>query len=72
MALTASSTGIRRAPNGLDSSKPVPVRFTAEERARHKRIAETEQRSLASVVRLLALKGAEVYDRDPSSLLRGS
>lgn len=55
----------KRAPNGLDSNKPVPVRLTAEERAKVRDIAEKESRSMASVLLMAARLGFTEYERNP-------
>lgn len=59
----------RRAPNGLNSAKPIYLRFTPEERARAESIASKEKRTLAAVCRLACLRGFDEYDRDPRALV---
>lgn len=47
----------RRAPNGVLSDKPIPVRLLPAERNELEELAKREQRSLASVSRLVLLRG---------------
>lgn len=53
----------RRVPNGAVSEKPIAVRLHPEELARVKARAAREQRSMASVLRLAALRGLDECDR---------
>ncbi|SDZ71290.1 hypothetical protein SAMN05518854_11766 [Variovorax sp. YR266] len=53
----------RRAPNGVISDKPIPIRLLPAERAKLEKMAEREQRSLASVSRLVLLRGLAVCER---------
>ena len=56
----------RRAPNGVVTSKPIPMRLRPEERAQVEQWAKSEQRSLASVCRLMFLRGAAECERTKS------
>lgn len=47
----------RRAPNGVLSDKPIPIRLLPSERSELVELAKREQRSLASVSRLVLLRG---------------
>jgi hypothetical protein len=49
----------RRSPIGVESEKPIGLRLLKEERAIVEEMAEAEVRSLASMSRLLVLKGLE-------------
>ncbi|BEP43017.1 hypothetical protein [Variovorax sp. V15] len=64
----ASKTRVRRAPNGAVSDKPVAVRLHPDELERFKSRAAREQRSMASVVRLAALRGLDECDRTNTPL----
>jgi len=48
---------IGRAPNGVVTKKPIPLRLLPEERAAVEALAAREQRSLASTCRLVLLRG---------------
>ncbi|WP_143098211.1 hypothetical protein [Variovorax sp. OK605] len=61
-------TRVRRAPNGTVSDRPVAVRLHPEELERFKSLAAREQRSMASVLRLAALRGLEECDRTNTPL----
>ena len=58
----------RRAPNGVVSNKPIPIRLMPAERAAVERLAVLEQRSLASVCRLALLRGLADCERTQSPL----
>ncbi|WP_218137556.1 hypothetical protein [Variovorax sp. YR266] len=45
------------------SDKPIPIRLLPAERAKLEKMAEREQRSLASVSRLVLLRGLAVCER---------
>ncbi|MDF3821692.1 hypothetical protein P3G55_17440 [Leptospira sp. 96542] len=49
----------RRSPIGVVSEKPIGLRLMQEEKARVVALAEAEVRSVASMSRLLVLKGLE-------------
>ncbi|WP_145964116.1 hypothetical protein [Chromobacterium phragmitis] len=51
------TTPKRRAPQGMQSDKPVPVRFSTEEKEELAEIADLENRSNASMVRIIYLMG---------------
>lgn len=53
----------RRAPRGVLTDKPVPVRFMPEERAEFQRMAAADTRSLAAFTRLMALRGLADFKR---------
>ncbi|SOD25233.1 hypothetical protein SAMN05518800_1806 [Variovorax sp. YR752] len=53
----------RRAPNGVVTNKPIPIRLLPAERAKFEKLAEREQRSLASVCRLVLLRGLADCER---------
>lgn len=53
----------RRAPRGVVTDKPVPVRFLPNERAELSAEAQADNRSLASFTRLMALRGFSDYRR---------
>jgi hypothetical protein len=54
---------IRRAPTGVVTNKPIPVRLLPDELQQLKGLAHREQRSLASVCRLALLQGLKQYAR---------
>jgi hypothetical protein len=58
----------RRVPNGAVSDKPIAVRLHPEELARVIARAEREQRSMASVMRLAALRGLDECERTNTPL----
>lgn len=58
----------RRVPNGAVSDKPIAVRLLPEELKRVKARAKREQRSMASVLRLAALRGLAECERTDSPL----
>lgn len=58
----------RRAPNGLDSAKPVVTRLSKPERARLEQFAQREQRTLGAASRLLILRGMDAQDRVSAAL----
>ena len=60
---------LRRAPNGAVSDKPVAVRLHPEELERFRSRAVREQRSMASVLRLAALRGLEECERTNTLLV---
>ncbi len=63
---TSSTAQIKkRAPNGLERDKPIPVRLTAEERAKVQDMAEKESRSMASLLLMAARLGFMEYERNP-------
>lgn len=53
----------RRAPNGVVTNKPIPVRLLPAEREAIQDLAAREQRSLASVCRLVLLRGLAEGER---------
>lgn len=53
----------RRAPTGVVSNKPIPVRLLPDEIQVLKGVATREQRSLASVCRLAVLQGLKQYEK---------
>lgn len=59
----------RRAPKGVMTNKPIPVRLLPEERARIEMMAKREQRSLAAVCRLMLVQRLNEYETNPSSFL---
>lgn len=61
MEPTAKPT--RRAPNGVVTKKPIPLRLLPAERAAVEKLAAQEQRSLASVCRLVLLRGLADCER---------
>lgn len=58
----------RRAPNGVVTNKPIPIRLLPAERARVEMLAVREQRSLASVCRLALLRGLADCERTESPM----
>ena len=58
-----AANNLRRAPNGVVKDKPIPVRFMPEERAEFVAMAAAQDRSLASVTRLMALRGLADFKR---------
>ncbi len=56
----------RRAPRGVVTDKPVPVRFLPQERADLQAEAQADNRSLAAFTRLMALRGFSDYRRNAS------
>ena len=54
----------RRAPNGVVTNKPIPIRLLPAERAAVEQLADREQRSLASTCRLVLLRGLADSERD--------
>jgi hypothetical protein len=67
--MTSESKPTYRAPAGVLTEKPIAVRLLPVEWEKINAVAVKEQRSLASVCRLLALRGMECYDRDGNKLL---
>lgn len=61
------ANNLRRAPNGVVKDKPIPVRLLPEERAEFVQLAAAEDRSLASVTRLMALRGMAEFKRCKAS-----
>ena len=59
---------VRRVPNGAVSDKPIAVRLHPDELERFKSRAAREQRSMASVVRLAALRGLDECERTNTPL----
>lgn len=51
------STSKRRAPEGVETDLPVPVRFMPEERTEVIRLAEQDGRTRGSFVRMVYLLG---------------
>jgi hypothetical protein len=66
--MKTAKTRMRRAPNGAVSDKPIAVRLHPGELERFKNLAVREQRSLASVLRLAALRGLDECDRTNAPL----
>lgn len=64
---TATKT-TRRAPNGVVSNKPIALRLEPSELDRVKKLAAREQRSLASVARLLTLRSLADCERNKKPL----
>ena len=58
----------RRAPNGVVTNKPIPLRLMPDERAKVEKLAAREQRSLASVCRLALLRGLADCERSKKPL----
>ncbi|SOD27649.1 hypothetical protein SAMN05518800_3213 [Variovorax sp. YR752] len=61
--MKTARNSVRRVPNGAVSDKPIAVRLHPEELERFKSRAAREQRSMASVLRLAALRGLDECDR---------
>ena len=59
-----------RSPNGMVKEKPVAVRFALEEHTLISDLADKEQRSVASVVRLATLRGLAEYEKDRLALTK--
>ena len=64
----ASTTAPRRAPNGVVSDKPIPLRLEEDVRRGAVEAAEREERTLSGFCRLVFLRGLEEYQRDPSCI----
>ena len=58
--MTRSQKTAKRAPNGVVTDKPIPVRLMPEERQQFVAKAKGESRSTAAFTRLMALRGFEV------------
>lgn len=56
----------KRAPTGTVSARPIALRLLPDELARVKKVADREQRSMASVCRLAVLRGLEFYEKSAS------
>jgi len=61
--MTSAPKASRRSPNGVVSAKPIPMRLLPEERAEVQEWAAKEDRSLASVCRLMFLRGKAECER---------
>jgi hypothetical protein len=61
-----------RSPNGVVSDKPIPARFMPDELERVNQVADKEQRTAASIVRLATLRGLAEYDKDPLAFTKSS
>ena len=61
--MTIETNSPRRAPNGVVTKKPIPLRLLPAERAAVEKLAEQEQRSLASACRLVLLRGLAEGER---------
>ena len=68
MAVPALPVRRRRAPTGLMSDKPIPLRVEAEVRERALSAAAIEERTLSGFCRLVFLRGLAEYDRDPACI----
>ena len=66
--MTLDTPHSRRAPNGVVTKKPIPLRLLPTERAAVEKLAEREQRSLASVCRLVLLRGLADCERTQKPL----
>lgn len=55
--MTAPAPVVRRAPRGVVTEKPIPIRLLPAERAEVEAFAQSESRSLASFSRLMLLRG---------------
>lgn len=62
--MKANAHTVRRAPNGVDSKKPVAMRLRPQEKAELEAMAELESRSAASLARLIYLKGLDAMKRE--------
>ncbi|MDO9177460.1 MAG: hypothetical protein Q7U16_03880 [Agitococcus sp.] len=51
-------------PNGMVSNKPIGLRLSIDELNQVKNMAATENRSLASMTRILCMKGLEVINQE--------
>lgn len=51
----------RRSPDGLQSDKPVAVRFTEDEKAELEELSRQEDRTKSSMVRIIYLMGLEQF-----------
>ncbi|SUX30173.1 hypothetical protein [Chromobacterium vaccinii] len=51
----------RRSPAGLQSDKPVAVRFTEDEKAELLELSRKEYRTMSSMVRIIYLLGLEQF-----------
>lgn len=58
------TTRTKRAPDGVDSGKPIYVRLTPEERSRVEKAAARQQRSMGSLLRLAALRSLPIFEQD--------
>lgn len=61
--MTPLQKPLRRAPNGVVTTNPIPIRLMPEERAKVRAMAKAEDRSMASVCRLMLLRGLAEYER---------
>ena len=55
--MTSQIQAARRAPRGVVTEKPIPIRLLPAERAEVEAFAQSESRSLASFSRLMLLRG---------------
>ncbi|WP_084460983.1 hypothetical protein [Curvibacter gracilis] len=55
--MTSQVQAARRSPRGVVTEKPIPIRLLPAERAEVAAIAQSESRSLASMSRLMLLRG---------------
>lgn len=51
-------------PNGMVTRKPIGLRLSIDELTQVKNMATTENRSLASMTRILCIKGLEVLNQE--------
>lgn len=68
MATSALTPRRRRAPTGLMSDKPIPLRVEFAVRERALDGAAKEERTLSGFCRLVFLRGLAEYDRDPACI----
>lgn len=62
-----TSTPKRRAPQGMESDKPVAVRLSPEEKAELAELSRQEDRSKSSMMRIIYLRGLEVFKAERST-----
>jgi hypothetical protein len=59
--LKVSAMSNKRAPNGVDSEKPIALRLMPEERELVQKIASQEDRSMASVCRRIVVSALKEH-----------
>lgn len=64
-----TNQALKRAPNGAISDKPIALRLLPPELSAVKTLASHEQRSMASVARLVLLRGLAEIEKDPQHRL---
>lgn len=62
-----TSTPKRRAPQGMESDKPVAVRLSPEEKAELAELSRQEGRFKSSMMRIIYLRGLEVFKAERST-----